>query len=176
MCTLSSTTQSTSAPDRCCPLLSHFNYRLRISWTGPISLSKLPLYVWGPGPRLMHGFSSPPQLHIPNGILIGSAVFAQLMAECRWACPGMFFPLKIDPSHWGSGLGSGPHLMRASLGPPESITQTVSRSVQPFLRSSCHSVVRHIGICPSPQNCLLPWVIYLDPNPIHGSLSPPKSI
>ena len=33
--------------------------------------------------------------------------------------------------------GSLPHLIHASLGPPESITQTASRSVQPFLDSSC---------------------------------------
>jgi len=49
---------------------------------------------------------------------------------------GMSFPLIIAPSHeW-----SGPHLIHASLGPVESITQTVSRSVQPFLHRSRQSV------------------------------------
>ena len=40
--------------------------------------------------------------HNPNGILIGSAVFAQLTAECpyslQWDAP---FPLKIASSHGG---------------------------------------------------------------------------
>jgi len=36
-------------------------------------------------------------------------------------------PLKIARSHGGSG----PHLIHGSLGPPESTTQTASRSVQP---------------------------------------------
>jgi len=37
-------------------------------------------------------------------------------------------PLKIAPSHGGSR----PHVIRGSLGPPESSTQMASRSVQPF--------------------------------------------
>jgi len=42
------------------------------------------------------------------------------------------FPLKIALSHGGSG----PHLMRGSLGQPESTPQMASRSVQPFLHGS----------------------------------------
>jgi len=45
----------------------------------------------------------------------------------------MFFLLKL---HLCMGNQSGPHLPHASLGPPESITQTASRLVQPFLHSS----------------------------------------
>ena len=44
------------------------------------------------------------QVYNPNGISIGSAVFAQITAECRYslqrAAP---FSLKITPSHGGSG-------------------------------------------------------------------------
>jgi len=43
-----------------------------------------------------------PQVHNPNGTSIGSAIFAQMTAEClcrlQWfAC----FPLKIAPCHAG---------------------------------------------------------------------------
>jgi len=41
--------------------------------------------------------------------------------------------------------------MRASFGPPESITQMVSRLVHVFLHSSCQSVIRHVGGISSPQ-------------------------
>jgi len=54
--------------------------------------------------------------------------FLHSSRQCRWACPGMTFPLIIAPSPHGSR----PHLIHASLGQPESITQTASRSVQPF--------------------------------------------
>ena len=40
-------------------------------------------------------FFGPTQVQIPNGISISSAVFAQLTADCRRACPGMSFPLKL---------------------------------------------------------------------------------
>ena len=36
--------------------------------------------------------------------------------------------------------GSGPHLIHASLGPSESITQTACRALQPFLHTSRQSV------------------------------------
>jgi len=44
---------------------------------------------------------------------------------------GMSFPLTIAPSHGGSG----PHLIHASLGLPESTAQMASRSVQPICRA-----------------------------------------
>jgi len=59
MCTLI-TPQSASAPYRCCPLLSRFEYIDRMtypgmSWAGPILPSKLPLHAWGSGPYPIHG-------------------------------------------------------------------------------------------------------------------------
>jgi len=69
--------------------------------------------------------------HNPNGISIGSAVFAQLTAECpytlQWAAP---FPLKIAPSHGGSGPPPNTWFLQQ----PESSSQMPSRSVKPFLQ------------------------------------------
>ena len=86
---------------------------------------------------------------------IDSATFAWLTKECRWARHGMFFLLKL---HLRTGNQSGPHLPHASLGPLESITQTASRLVQPFLHSSwlmaeCH---RHAPAWPFPKIAPLP--------------------
>jgi len=52
------------------------------------------------GPLSNTWFLRPVRAHNPNGISIGSAVFAQMTAECpytlQWDAP---FPLKIAPSH-----------------------------------------------------------------------------
>jgi len=67
----------------------------------------------------------------PNGISIGSAVSAQLMAECpytlQWATLSPKLPLLV-----GVGGGSGPHLIHYFLGQTEPTVQTESRSVQLF--------------------------------------------
>ena len=89
-----------------------------------------------------HGDLNPPpsntrfirsnRLSISNGISIGSAVFAQLTAKrpytLHWAAP---CPQNC-PLQWGD-LDS--HLIHDSLSPSEPITQTASRSVQPFLQA-----------------------------------------
>jgi len=77
--------------------------------------------------RLNLSFLRPTRVHITNGKPIGSAIFAQLTAECRRACQGTSFPLVIAPLRGGT---MGSHLIHASLGPSKSITQTASRSVQ----------------------------------------------
>jgi len=108
------------------------------------------------------------RVHNPNGILIGSSVFAQLPAKCHRACRA--FPLKISPS---SG-GPGPHLIRGSLGP--SVSQMASPSVQPFLHSSRQRVPILYNGPPHPPKIALsrrlsrPQLIGL-----HGSLGPPES-
>ena len=48
-------------------------------------------------------------------------------------------PSKLPISHGGSG----PHLIHGSLGPPESWSQTASRSVQPFLQGWCDRPTDH---------------------------------
>jgi len=74
----------------------------------------------------------PTRVRNPNGISIGSAIFAKLTAECRRACQGMSFPIKIAPLLGGD---LDPHLTHGSMGQPESTTQTASRSVEPFCRA-----------------------------------------
>jgi len=59
--------------------------------------------------------------------------FTQMTTKCpytlQWNAP---FPLKIACSHGDLD----PHLKHGSVGPPESLTQLASRSVQPFLQGS----------------------------------------
>jgi len=70
--------------------------------------------------------------HKPNGISIGSIV-AQMTAVCPYTLQwDAAFPLKIAPSHEGSGTP----LIHRSLGPPESSSETASRTVHPFLQGS----------------------------------------
>jgi len=63
-----------------------------------------PRGIWTPSNTR---FLGPIQAHKPNGISIGSAVFTQMTAQCpytlQWDAP---YPLKIAPSHGGSGLPS----------------------------------------------------------------------
>ena len=67
---------------------------------------------------------------------------------------------------------STPQLIHASLGLPESKSQTASRSVQPFLHSSPQSVpILYNGPCLPPHNCPFSWED-LNPHPIHGSFGP----
>jgi len=82
-------------------------------------------------------FLEPIRVHIPNSILIVSAVFAQPMAKSpytlqwhSWATP---FPLKTAPHLHAK---SRPHVIHGSLGPPKSTTQIASWLVQPFLQGS----------------------------------------
>jgi len=72
----------------------------------------------------------PIRAHNPNGISIGSAVFAQMTAECPIVYCGTPISLSKLPIPMGD---LDPHCSR---GPPESSTQTASRSVHPFLQGS----------------------------------------
>jgi len=96
-------------------------------------------------------FRRPIRVHNPNDISIGLAIFAQLTVECHRARLGMFFPLTIAPSH----KDLDPHLIRGSLSPSDSVSQTASRSVQPFLHSSRQSVPNTLLTSSpfTPQNC-----------------------
>jgi len=100
-------------------------------------------------------FLGPTQAYNPNGNSIGLAVFAQLTTVSS----GMPFPLKL-PLHIRD---LDPHLIHAFLGPLESITQTTSRSVQPFLYSPQQSAIGDVGGALPLQNC--PFS-YGDLNPI----------
>ena len=61
----------------------------------------------------------------PNGISIGSAVFAEMTAECPFTMERPFPSSKLP-------LSCGELDPHGSLGPPKSSTQTVFRLVQPF--------------------------------------------
>ena len=95
------------------------------------------------------------QLNIPDGISIGTAFFTQLTAErpCTLQCAASFsekcpFPGEEDL-----------HQIYGFLSPPEPITRTASRSVQPFLYSSRQNVVGHARACYSSRNCFFDWGI-----------------
>jgi len=54
-------------------------------------------------------FLRPTRVHIPDGTLIGSAIFAQLMAKSPlYFTMGRSFPLKIAPSHAGIWTAPAP--------------------------------------------------------------------
>jgi len=78
---------------------------------------------------------------------------------------------RIWTVHWYSPGGASvhPHLLHASLGPPESKSQTASRSVQPFLHSSQQKVAI---LCNRPLSPFkLPLLMGdLDPHLMLGSL------
>jgi len=76
----------------------------------------------------------------------------------------MPFPLTIAPSHGGPR----PHLTHPSLDPPESITETASQSIQPFLHRSRQSVAILYNGPPIP----LSLKITPPHRQIHGSLGP----
>jgi len=101
--------------------------------------------IWTPSNTCFLGLT---RLDNPNGISISSAIFAQLTAVSS-GMPGH----TLSPKNCLFGWGFGPPSNNGSLGPSQFTFQTISRSVQPFLYSSHHSVVRHVGARPSPQNC-----------------------
>jgi len=81
--------------------------------------------IWAPSKICLVG---PTRVHNPNSISIGSAVFAvhASVVEHVGACRSPSkLPLPMVDLY--------PHLIRGSLGSPDSASQTAFRSVQPFL-------------------------------------------
>ena len=70
----------------------------------------------------------PIRAHNPNGISIGSGVFAEMTAECPYIYFTMGRPLKIVPFQGGIWTPSNIWFP----GPTQSSTQMASRSVQRF--------------------------------------------
>ena len=96
------------------------------------------------GTYLIHGCLSPPESHTPNGIAIGSAFFAG--------------PLNMEGSIVFARLRQcASHVTRTYLGSPESTTQTVSRSVHPFLDSSRLRVAILYNGSPLPPIKIVPF-------------------
>jgi len=86
----------------------HQSVRMRAHWHNLVNTVELVLPPANPSPR-------------PKRQIARYSHFAHLIAAWRRACPAMSRPLIIAPS------GSGPHLIHASLGLSEFITQTASR-------------------------------------------------
>ena len=90
------------------------------------------LSTYGPPSNTL--FLRPIRAHNPNGIHIGSAVFAQTTVEYPYTLQwDAHSPQKICPFPWGD-LES--HLIHGSPGPPKSSTKKAARSVQSFLQGS----------------------------------------
>jgi len=97
-------------------------------------------------------FLWPTRVRNPNGILIGSAVCAQLTAECRRACPGMFSP-KIAHSNGGIWTPSNTWFLRSTrVSIPNGIT--IGSAVFAQLAAECPYILQRTA--PSPQNCRFP--------------------
>jgi len=130
---------------------SHFcivHGRVSLGMPGDVLSSKNLPFVWGDlDPHLTHdSLCQPESTH-----QMASQPIQLFLHSSRYSVPILYngppFPLKIAPSN----AGSGPPLIDSSLGPSEPITQTISRSVQPFLHSSLQSVhVLYNGPCPFP--------------------------
>jgi len=114
------------------PLLHSSPQKVPIINNGRPFPSKLPLIVGGIWTTSNSWFLGPVRVHNPNCVTIGTAVFAQVTAECpytlQWAAPA----LSKLPLPWGIWTQSNTWF----LGPPESSIQTASRSVKPFLEGS----------------------------------------
>jgi len=129
-------------------LFSHFctaHGRVSSGMHGRVLSAKTCSLVWGSGLPSNTCFLGSIRVHNPNGISIGSAVFAQLMAQsCRrcHVCP--------SPQNCPSHGESEPHLIRCSMGPPDSASQTASRSVQPFMHSSRQTVPIYFTMAAAP--------------------------
>jgi len=112
------------------------------------------------------------RVHSPNGrpISIGSAILVQLTADCRRTCPGMSFPLKFLLR---MGISTPPN--NASLGPPESTTQTafIGSAVLAQLTAE-YPYTDCTVVCPFPLKIAQSHGD-LDSYVIHGSLGPPES-
>jgi len=115
------------------PFLHSLRQKVHILYNGrpyppelplPMGDLDLPCNTWCFGPMRAHN---------PNGTSIGSAIFAQMTAEC----PYIYNGLPVSPSKLPLPmLASGSHVIRGSLGPPESETQMAAWSFQPFCRQT----------------------------------------
>jgi len=110
-------------------------------------------------------FLGPTRVQIPNGISIGSPVFAQLTAERPYTLQWVTLCFENCSFPWQV---LGLHLIHDSLSIPEPTTQTTSRLDQPFLHSSPQSATLR------PLKLPLPTGI-LDPHLTHGSVDPLES-
>ena len=126
--------------------------RKSLYFTMGVPFPKNCLFPWGIWTPSNLWFLGPIRSQNPNNITIGSAVFDRWPQSVPILYNGPPLPPQNFPFPWDVNL----HLTHGSLSPPKSSTQTASRSVQPFLQSSRHSVPTPPF---PPQNCQLPWGI-----------------
>jgi len=160
-----STTQTTNRSVQ--PFLHSSRQKVPILYNVRPFPKKMLLVVWGSGPPSW--FLEPDRAHNPNCTTIGSAIFAQVTAECRYTLQWATFSPKIAPSHGDLD----PHLTHDSLDPSELTNQTASVPVQPFLHKWPHRVSLYftVGRPFPPRNCHFSWG-GSGPHLIHGSLGP----
>ena len=108
-------------------VIAHWKPKKWLPWQRPSThQSGLPSNTW---------FLGPIRAHSPNGISIGSAAF--YTDDRKVSLYILYNGTPLSPSKLPLPMGDlDPHLMHGSPGPPESSTQTASRSVQPFLQGS----------------------------------------
>ena len=69
-------------------------------------------FAWGIRAESDTWFLGPTRVHNPNGILVGSAVFAQITTECRYTLQrAAHFPLKVTLPMGDLGLSCNPNGM-----------------------------------------------------------------
>jgi len=124
-----------------------------------------------------HGKSEPPSItcflgpilvHNPNGISIGSAIFAQVTAHGRvtWDAPAWPFPQNCPFAREIWTPSNTCFLIAIRV---HTLLQRISWSVWPFVYISRQNVIGHVGACPSPSILPLPTV-RSGPHLIHGSV------
>jgi len=113
-------------------------------------------------------FLGPIRVHKTKSISIGSAIFAQLTAECHWTCLGMSFTLKIAPSHRPT---SNTWFLEHTSQQPKQQLDRSSRFCTDHRKVSLYFTMAHPFL---PQNCPFPWGD-VDSHLVHGSLGPLES-
>ena len=102
--------------------------------------SKLPPYHGGSGHPCNTWLLGPNAPHTPNVILIEPAISSGLTLHypytLLWSAPS-------TPNNCPFPWRADPHLIHGECGPPQSICQTASRSVQPFLQDTSSLHDRH---------------------------------
>jgi len=88
-------------------VIAQLTAEVPILYNGSPYPPELPLPMGASRPSCNTWCLGPMQTHIPNGTLIGSAVFAQMTAGCPYTLQWFaHFPFKIAASHGGSGVGT----------------------------------------------------------------------
>jgi len=115
------------------PFLHNSQQKVLILYNGQPFPPKIAPSHMGSGPHLIHDSLGQSKPTIQTAFRLVRLFSHRWLQSVPILDNGMpHFPLKIAYSY----EGSGPQLIHGSLGPPESLTQMASRSVQLFLQGS----------------------------------------